>query len=239
MSRNGPGPGGRPVRLAATLNRIGLPLVPMLVLAAGCTAHPTPAPSAASVAVPVADCTALTAPPPAAPRPAAPSAAPAPSATAPSAGTPATPASVGVGGGGPLPDLSLPCLGSGRQLRLAALRGPAVVNLWASWCPPCREELPALQRYADRAAGTVHVLGVVTMDDPGRAAGLAADLGVTFPSVTDPTQQVLKALPAKGLPATVLVDANGRIRHVHNGPPLAEAAVAALVAEHLGVTVGA
>jgi thiol-disulfide isomerase/thioredoxin len=141
------------------------------------------------------------------------------------------------GGAGPdpLPELSLPCLTGGEPFRLADLRGPAVVNLWASWCLPCREELPELQRYADQQAGRVHVLGVVTEDDPERAAALATDLRLRFPAVADREGRLRAALAAIGLPVTLLVDSAGRVRHVHRTGALDEPAVARLARDHLGV----
>ena len=82
--------------------------------------------------------------------------------------------------GGPegrLPDLRLPCFTGGEPVGLDAVRGPAVINLWASWCGPCRKELPAFQRLAGRTGGQLHVVGVDTRDDREAAQSLAADLG--------------------------------------------------------------
>jgi thiol-disulfide isomerase/thioredoxin len=135
--------------------------------------------------------------------------------------------------GEPLPDLTLPCFTGGEPFQLADLRGPAVVNLWASWCGPCREELPVLQRYADRAAGRVHVLGVVTEDRRSAAASLAEDLGVTFPALEDP-DALLRVELGVWLPATLFVDSAGRVQHVLQGP-LDEETLAGLVTERLGV----
>jgi thiol-disulfide isomerase/thioredoxin len=137
----------------------------------------------------------------------------------------------------PLPDLTLPCFTGGEPFRLADLRGPAIVNLWASWCTPCREELPLFQRYADRAAGEIRVLGVVHQDPrPEAAALLARDLGITFPALVDQEGQVRTAVGAVGVPATVFVDSEGLIRYVYQGPPLDEPTLAQLVTEHLGVS---
>ncbi|HEY8450967.1 MAG: TlpA disulfide reductase family protein [Micromonosporaceae bacterium] len=133
-----------------------------------------------------------------------------------------------------LPDLTLPCVTGGEPVDLSRLAGPAVVNLWASWCEPCRDELPVLQRFADRAAGRVHVVGVVTEDTRTRAVWLALDTGVTFPSVHDVDGRLHDRLPAVGLPVTLFVDADGRIRHLHNAP-LDDGTLAELAAEHLGV----
>ena len=86
-----------------------------------------------------------------------------------------------------MPRLRLSCLGGTGQVVLADLRGPALVNLWASWCEPCRTELPALRHYATRAAGRVAVIGVVTRDRSRDAAqSVISDLGLTFPMVADP-----------------------------------------------------
>jgi thiol-disulfide isomerase/thioredoxin len=134
-----------------------------------------------------------------------------------------------------LPDLVLECLGEGPPVRLAGLRGsPLVVNLWASWCPPCREELPAFGRLAE--GGSVDVLGIDVEDDPTAALTLLADLGVRYPSVRDTTSRTQVPLRWTGLPMTLLVDADGVVVHTVRGPVPDDAELAALVREHLGVT---
>ena len=133
-----------------------------------------------------------------------------------------------------LPDLVLPCLGEGPDVRLAGLRGrPLVVNLWASWCPPCREELPA---FADLAAtGAVDVLGIDVEDDPGAALTLLTEIGVGYPSVRDDASATQAPLRWTGLPMTLLVDADGVVVHEVRGAVPDRAELDALVAEHLGV----
>ena len=59
---------------------------------------------------------------------------------------------------------------------------PTVLNLWGSWCAPCREELPVMQQFADAAGGQVRVMGVISKDGRPQAESFAADAGVTFPS---------------------------------------------------------
>lgn len=140
----------------------------------------------------------------------------------------------GAADGQPMPALELPCLADGAPVALDRLAGPAVVNLWASWCGPCRDELPVLQRYADRTAGRVQVVGVVTEDTRARARSFAADAGIGFPSLYDAEGRLLAGTGAVGLPATLFVDAGGRVRHLHNAP-LDDQTLAALAAEHLGV----
>ena len=137
-----------------------------------------------------------------------------------------------------LAGISLPCLTGGEDLELARIGRPAVLNLWASWCGPCRTELPELQHFADTAGDDVVVLGVATNDTEAAAAALAADLGVTFPSVFDPTGEVLRASGQIRLPQTLFVDAAGNVRHVYVGPALTAAGFADLTRTQLGVSVG-
>jgi cytochrome c biogenesis protein CcmG/thiol:disulfide interchange protein DsbE len=179
----------------------------LLVLLAGCTPSGSTADAPAEV-TPFADCTALTAAP---------------------SGAPAGSSAVG------LPDVTLPCFTGGKPVRLADLRGPAVVNLWAVWCLPCRDELPAMQRLADRTAGRLHVVGVNTRDDRPAAASFAVDKGITIPTLYDRDERLRLALGRTGLPITVFVDGSGHT-HVYNSVGLTDATLAELVAEHTGVT---
>src|SRR5690606_9396087 len=98
----------------------------------------------------------------------------------------------------PLPDLDLPCFVGGEPVALDRLRGPAVLNLWASWCEPCRRELPVMQRFAEQADGRVEVIGIVVSDRPHAAAALAEDLGVTFPALEDRDDQLRPLIGARG-----------------------------------------
>jgi len=138
---------------------------------------------------------------------------------------------------GGLPDLVLGCLGSGRQVNLAALRGsPMVVNLWALWCPPCREEAPYLREFAEAASGRVLVLGIdFAAPDPALALEFARYAGWTHPHVTDPLKQVAGPLGLTGIPVTLFVTADGVVAHRHVGPVTSTAQLADLAAEHVGV----
>jgi thiol-disulfide isomerase/thioredoxin len=136
-----------------------------------------------------------------------------------------------------LPDVSLPCFSGGGQVRLAALGRPAVLNLWASWCTPCRTEMPAIQRYAARAAGRVAVIGVDTGDTRTGGGSVIQDLGVTYPNLYDERQLLLHGVEQAYLPVTILVDARGAIRHLYaSGEALTEASLARLVQTYLGVS---
>jgi thiol-disulfide isomerase/thioredoxin len=142
------------------------------------------------------------------------------------------------GSGQPLPDITLPCFDGGQPVRLAHLGEPTVINLWASWCAPCRTELPQVQRYAEHAAGRVQVIGVITSDpNRGGARSLIDDLGLRFPMLYDKPATLRTQVGVQALPVTLLVDAGGRVAYRYNARPLDEAALADLVDRYLGVRV--
>ncbi len=101
----------------------------------------------------------------------------------------------------------------GRADALAHYRGSVVVmNLWATWCPPCREEMPALQQfYAENKAKGVVVLGVDQGESAQAAGNFAREVGVTFPILLDADQQYGRSYAAIGLPTTVIVDRSGHV----------------------------
>jgi thiol-disulfide isomerase/thioredoxin len=101
---------------------------------------------------------------------------------------------------------------------LKALRGtPVVVNLWASWCGPCRFEIPFLQR-AFRTHGTkVAFLGVNSDDSDGNARRMVRELPMPYPSIIDDRANLAGRLGARGLPVTVFYDADGKQEYVHQG----------------------
>jgi len=111
------------------------------------------------------------------------------------------------------------------------------VNLWSSSCAPCRTELPAIQRYADRAAGRVGVLGVVTADRRAAAQSVVDDLHLTFGMLEDREGRLLRALGRNTLPVTLLVAADGTVAHTYVGAALTEPVIDDLVRRYLGVTV--
>jgi thiol-disulfide isomerase/thioredoxin len=139
----------------------------------------------------------------------------------------------------PMPDVTLPCLGGGPDVDLTTLRGPMVVNLWAQWCPPCREELPYYQQLHEEAGGDVAVLGVDYQDTrPDWALDLLAQTGVTYPSVADPAGKLRVPFRVRGLPGIVFLDEAGEVVAVEYVVIESFDQLRDLVDEHLGVAVG-
>ncbi|WP_164700804.1 TlpA disulfide reductase family protein [Modestobacter sp. KNN46-3] len=111
-----------------------------------------------------------------------------------------------------LPALTLPCLGPGPDVALDRLTGrPTLVNLWATWCGPCREEMPLLQDAHARHGEQIRFLGVDVQDDPEAARSFLAELGVGYPHAVDADGELLRELGGRGLPITLAVDAEGRV----------------------------
>jgi len=130
-------------------------------------------------------------------------------------------AACGGGGGGSdatLPNLTLPSLHDGAAaLEIGDLRGPAVVNLWATWCQPCRKELPAFQEVST-ARPDVRFVGVDIAEDAGKARDFLAELGITFDQFLDDRGELTDALGTAVLPVTLVVAADGTVATEHVGP---------------------
>src|SRR4051812_42385305 len=102
--------------------------------------------------------------------------------------------------------------------QLRALRGhPVVVNMWASWCEPCRFELPFLQREALARGKQVAFLGINVNDAKDAAEQRAAQFPMPYPSFEDPRSNLFARFKARGLPTTAFYDSHGKLVIVHQG----------------------
>lgn len=130
------------------------------------------------------------------------------------------PSSAGTSRPASVPGIAVPCLGAPGTVDLgAALAGrAALLNVWASWCGPCREEIPALAGYTTRP-GSVPVIGVNVQDQPAAALSLLADLGAHYPSVADSDGALWSALHVPSIiPFSYIVYPGGAIRPIT--PPM-------------------
>ena len=118
----------------------------------------------------------------------------------------------------PAPDFTLKS-SSGENIKLSELRGQVVmINFWASWCGPCRQEMPLLDElHARYSPMGFTMLGVNVEKDSSKARALLKDLPVEFPILFDQKNQVSKDYDVIAMPSTVLVDRDGNIRYIHRG----------------------
>jgi len=126
-------------------------------------------------------------------------------------------------------DQRLPGGADAFQRRLADLRGhPVVVNKWASWCGPCREEMPWLQREAAKRGKRIAFIGVDSRDSDAAAKQFLNEFPVPYPSYTDPGQDIARLINATiGTPATAIYDSSGKEVHVQQGQYASQDALAA------------
>ncbi len=129
---------------------------------------------------------------------------------------------LGLGHRGPVmaPDFAVPDL-RGQAVRLSAYRGKVVLlNLWTTWCAPCREEMPSMERLYQRLRGRDFELLAVSQDEDGRPVveSFVRELGLSFPVLVDPDRQVGDRYEVTGYPETFLIDRNGRLAEHVIGP---------------------
>ena len=119
------------------------------------------------------------------------------------------------------PAFDLPRLAGGGRLSLADLRGRVVVlNIWASWCDPCRAESPLLERWHRRisAGDKGTVVGVDVLDVSSDARAFVREFGLSYPQLRDKDDSLRSDYGASGVPETVVIDRRGRIVAIRRGP---------------------
>jgi thiol-disulfide isomerase/thioredoxin len=119
---------------------------------------------------------------------------------------------------GPAAEFSLPSRG-GPPVSLAGLRGQVVlVNFWATWCGPCRKEMPLLEQIHKKYAPLgFTLLGINVEEDTTHMEAFLGDVPVTFPVLLDPANQVSKLYDVAAMPSTVIIDRKGQVRYIHQG----------------------
>ena len=120
--------------------------------------------------------------------------------------------------GQPAPDFALQS-STGENLRLSEYRGDVVmINFWATWCGPCRQEMPLLDELYSRYQRVgFSLLGVNIDDDSRRAMQMIEELGVNFPVLFDARKEVSELYEVEAMPVTVIVDREGNVRYIHHG----------------------
>jgi peroxiredoxin len=145
--------------------------------------------------------------------------------------------SVGPREGFAAPEFALPML-DGTTIRLSDLRGRAVIlNVWASWCPPCRAEMPELQRLHEAGEGRGFVVLAVNstvQDSEAEARAFTDARGLTLPIALDVSGEVTRSYEVRALPTTFFIDAEGIVRRVVLGGPLSRAALETLARQTQG-----
>ena len=116
------------------------------------------------------------------------------------------------------PDFTLKSAG-GKNLKLSEFRGDVVmINFWATWCGPCRQEMPQLNElYSRYRKAGFHVLAVNVDNDAAKAAAMAKRLHISFPVLFDKGKKVSKLFNIDAMPSTLFIDRDGRVRYVHRG----------------------
>ena len=132
--------------------------------------------------------------------------------------------SSGLALGDPVPQGELPRLDGGGSESLADYRGRWVlVNFWASWCAPCRDEAPALEEFQRRHGGPrFTVLGIDTQDLSDDGKRFAEEFGMTYPQLRDGDGKFADEFGTKGVPESYLIDPRGKVRVIALGPVSAE-----------------
>ena len=119
---------------------------------------------------------------------------------------------------GPAPDFTLKS-NSGKNIKLSELRGQVVmINFWASWCGPCRQEMPLLdQLYKRYQPMGFTLLGVNVEEDSSAADKILKEIPVSFPVLYDNKSKVSESYQVQAMPSTFLIDRDGKLRYLHKG----------------------
>jgi cytochrome c biogenesis protein CcmG, thiol:disulfide interchange protein DsbE len=124
----------------------------------------------------------------------------------------------GDGAGETLPAVDLVPLSGGAPVSLDAIDGPAVINLWATWCVPCRREIPDFEEVHRARSDEVRFVGINIGEDADQAASFLDEVGATYDQYLDPQGFAQTRLAAVSLPVTIVIDADGQVTTRRVGP---------------------
>lgn len=131
--------------------------------------------------------------------------------------------------------LVLDCLDGKSKIDLTAIKGPAVVNFWGSWCGPCREEIPYFVDLSNSLPDGLVLIGVHREEKSAESANkFIKDLGINYPQLADPTG-LSKSLVGLSVPVTIFIDENGEIVHQHVGAIKTADELRELVLKYFGI----
>lgn len=119
--------------------------------------------------------------------------------------------------GMPLPDVAVTPLAGGSPILLSEIGGPAVINMWATSCVPCRTEIPAFEAVHQSRGDTISFVGLNIGESAEQAAPFIEEVGATYDQYLDELGYATTALEASAMPTTIVVDANGNIATRHIG----------------------
>jgi len=137
----------------------------------------------------------------------------------------------------PMLDLSLDCLDGSESIKLSMIKGPAVVNVWASWCTSCEEELPFLKEFSKINNEKVQFIGIdVEEKSASVGANFAKKNNMSWPHLFDPDGRTTE-LFGMGIPVTWFIDETGKITYKKIGTVKSIAELKNLISKHLGVKI--
>ena len=118
----------------------------------------------------------------------------------------------------PALNIELPCTDGRSSVVLNEVRGPAIINAWASWCNPCREEIPVFKELAQLISGKIQIIGI-DVEERNKEEGInfAAEMGMSWPQLFDQDDRT-KSSFGMGIPVTLFIDGQGKVVYKKTGP---------------------
>ena len=136
-----------------------------------------------------------------------------------------------------IPRLALGCLDGSGKIQIPTLDRPMIISFWATYCGPCRAELPELAAFAKTAGDRLAVVGIDTADESSHGRSMASDLHLTFPMLADPDRKLYLAVAAPGLPTLLFVAPGGRIVYSLSSNKVDGPTLDQLTSKYFGITV--